>query len=122
MRDQDQSTPSPGDAFDLAFLHEGDCPEDEPLAATFVHLHPARLGVAAVPTAARDAAYRLDREQQPCGLALRRGRWLRHSRRRGRRRSSEPRRIQALTELPEAPRAVRRLPWTRLRRGASATA
>jgi hypothetical protein len=54
-----------------AVVREGDRPEDEPPAATFVHLHPARLAAAAVPIAARDAAYRLDREQDPRGFALR---------------------------------------------------
>jgi hypothetical protein len=54
-----------------AVVREGDRPEDEPPAATFVHLHPARLAAAAVPVAARDAAYRLDREQDPRGFALR---------------------------------------------------
>jgi hypothetical protein len=42
-------------------------------AATFVHLHPARLASAAVPIAARDAAYRLDRAASPRGFALRHG-------------------------------------------------
>jgi hypothetical protein len=54
-----------------AVVREGDRPEDEPPAATFVHLHPARLAAAAVPIAARDAAYRLDRDQDPRGFALR---------------------------------------------------
>jgi hypothetical protein len=54
-----------------AVVREGDRPEDEPPAATFVHLHPARLATAAVPIAARDAAYRLDREADPRGFALR---------------------------------------------------
>jgi hypothetical protein len=46
-------------------------PEDEPPAATFVHLHPARLVTAAVPIAGRDGVYRLDREPDPRGFALR---------------------------------------------------
>jgi hypothetical protein len=54
-----------------AVVREGDRADDEPPAATFVHLHPARLAVAAVPVAARDAVYRLDREQDPRGFALR---------------------------------------------------
>jgi hypothetical protein len=54
-----------------AVVREGDRPEDEPPAATFVHLHPARLAAAAVPVAARDAAFRLDREQDPRGFPLR---------------------------------------------------
>jgi hypothetical protein len=54
-----------------AVVREGDRPEDEPPAATFVHLHPARLAAAAVPIAARGAAYRLDRVQDPRGFPLR---------------------------------------------------
>jgi hypothetical protein len=54
-----------------AVVREGYRPEDEPPAATFVHLHPSRLAAAAVPVAARDAVYRLDREQDPRGFALR---------------------------------------------------
>jgi hypothetical protein len=54
-----------------AVVRQGDRPEDEPPAATFVHLHPARLAAAAVPIAARDPAFRLDREQNPRGFALR---------------------------------------------------
>jgi hypothetical protein len=54
-----------------AVVRDGDRPDDEPPAATFVHLHPARLAAAAVPIAARDAAYRLDRDQDPRGFALR---------------------------------------------------
>jgi hypothetical protein len=54
-----------------AVVREGDRPEEEPSAATFVHLHSAWLAVAAVPVAARDAVYRLDREQDPRGFALR---------------------------------------------------
>jgi hypothetical protein len=54
-----------------AVVREGDRPEEEPPAGTFVHLHPARLAVVAVPIAARDAAYRLDREPDPREFALR---------------------------------------------------
>jgi hypothetical protein len=54
-----------------AVVREGQRPEDEPPAATFIHLHPARLVTAAVPIAARDAVYRLDREPDPRGFALR---------------------------------------------------
>ena len=53
-----------------AVVREGDRPEDESPAATFVHLHSARLAAAAVPVAARDAVYRLGREQDPRGFAL----------------------------------------------------
>jgi hypothetical protein len=44
-------------------VREGDHSDDEQPAGTFVHLHPAGLATAAVPIAARDAAYRLDRER-----------------------------------------------------------
>jgi hypothetical protein len=54
-----------------AVMREGNRPEDEPPAATFVHLQPARLATAAVPIAARDAVYRLDRDPDPRGFALR---------------------------------------------------
>ena len=54
-----------------AVVRDGGRPEDEPPAATFVHLHPARLATAAVPIAARDAAYRLDCEADPQGFPLR---------------------------------------------------
>jgi hypothetical protein len=53
-----------------AVVREGEPPDADP-AATFVHLHPARLAAAAVPIAARDPAYRLGREQDPRGFALR---------------------------------------------------
>ena len=53
-----------------AVVRHGDPPDHEP-AATFVHLHPARLATAALPIAARDGAYRLDREPDPRGFALR---------------------------------------------------
>jgi hypothetical protein len=54
-------------------------PADEAPAATFVHLHPARLATAAVPIAARDGVFRLDREPDPRGFALRRhGRLVGH--------------------------------------------
>jgi hypothetical protein len=53
-----------------AVVREGDRPDESP-AATFVHVHPARLAAAAVPVAARDAAYRLGREQDPRGFPLR---------------------------------------------------
>jgi hypothetical protein len=52
-------------------FREGGRLEAEPPAATYVHLHPARLATAAIPIAARDAAYRLDREPDPRGFALR---------------------------------------------------
>jgi hypothetical protein len=55
-----------------AVVRQGDRPDDEPPAATLVHLHPARLAAAAVPIAARDVADRLDREPDPRGFALRR--------------------------------------------------
>jgi hypothetical protein len=62
-----------------AVVREGERPEDEPPVAAFVHLHPARLATAAVPIAARDPAYRLDREPDPRGFALRQdGRVLGH--------------------------------------------
>jgi len=54
-----------------AVVREGERPEDVPPAATFVHRHPAQLVTAAVPIAARDALYRLDREPDPRGFALR---------------------------------------------------
>jgi len=54
-----------------AVVREGERPEDEPPAATFVHLHPARLVTAAVPIVGRDGVYRLDREPDPRGFALR---------------------------------------------------
>jgi hypothetical protein len=60
-------------AVPWAVVREGDRPDDEPPAATFVHLHPARLATAAVAIAARDAAYRLDREPDPRGFAVRQG-------------------------------------------------
>jgi hypothetical protein len=53
-----------------AVVREGEPTDDEP-AATFVHLHPARLAAAAVPLAARDAAYRLDPAHTARGFALR---------------------------------------------------
>ena len=53
-----------------AVVRNGDRPE-EPPAATFVHLHPARLTTAAIPITGRDAVYRLDREPDPRGFALR---------------------------------------------------
>jgi hypothetical protein len=56
-----------------AVVRAGGRPDIEPPAATFVHLHPARLASAAVPIAARDAAYRLDRAASPRGFALRHG-------------------------------------------------
>jgi hypothetical protein len=55
-----------------AVVREGGRPDTEPPAATFIHLHPARLATAAVPVAARDTVYRLDREPGPSGFALRR--------------------------------------------------
>jgi hypothetical protein len=55
-----------------AVVREGGRPDDEAAAATFVHLHPARLASAAVPVAGRDGAYRLDREPDSRGFALRR--------------------------------------------------
>jgi hypothetical protein len=55
-----------------AVVREGEAADTEP-AATFIHLHPARLAAAAVPIAARDAVYRLDRDASPCGFALRHG-------------------------------------------------
>jgi hypothetical protein len=54
-----------------AVVRAGDRPEDEPPAATFVHLHSARLATAAVPITARDGLYRLEREADPRGFALR---------------------------------------------------
>jgi hypothetical protein len=54
-----------------AVVREGGRPDAEPPAATFVHLHPARLATAALPIAARDGVYRLDREPDPRGFALR---------------------------------------------------
>jgi hypothetical protein len=54
-----------------AVVHEGEPADSEP-AATFVHLHPARLAAAAVSLTARDAAYRLDSAQTARGFALRR--------------------------------------------------
>jgi hypothetical protein len=54
-----------------AVVREGGRADDEPPAATFVHLHPARLATAALPIAARDGVYRLDREPDPGGFALR---------------------------------------------------
>jgi hypothetical protein len=52
-------------------VRQSDRPEDEPPAATLVHLHPARLAAAAVPITARDASFRLGRDQDPRGFALR---------------------------------------------------
>jgi hypothetical protein len=54
-----------------AVVREGDRPDAEPPAGTFVHLHPARLTAAAVPIAGRDGVFRLDREPDPRGFALR---------------------------------------------------
>jgi hypothetical protein len=54
-----------------AVVREGDRPDAEPPAATFVHLHPARLATAALPVASRDGVYRLDRDPDPRGFALR---------------------------------------------------
>jgi hypothetical protein len=54
-----------------AVVREGERPEDEPSAATFVHRRPAQLVTAAVPIAARDGVYRLDREPDPRGFPLR---------------------------------------------------
>jgi hypothetical protein len=66
----------PGSGLDetgpWAVVRQGGRPDAEPPAATFVHLHPAQLATAAVPIAARDAAYRLDRDPDPRGFALRR--------------------------------------------------
>jgi hypothetical protein len=56
-----------------AVVREGDRPDAEPPAGTFVHLHPARLATAAVPIAGRDGVFRLDREPDPRGFALRQG-------------------------------------------------
>lgn len=53
-----------------AVVREADPADAEP-AATFVHLHPARLAAAAVPIAARDAPYRLDPNPTARGFALR---------------------------------------------------
>jgi hypothetical protein len=63
----------PCEAEPWAVVRAGGRPEAEPPAATFVHLHPARLASAALPIAARDAAYRLDRTASPRGFALRHG-------------------------------------------------
>ncbi len=54
-----------------AVVREGGRPDDDPAVANFVHLHPVRLSTAAVPIAARDAGYRLDRQPDPRGFALR---------------------------------------------------
>jgi hypothetical protein len=62
---------APCKAEPWSVVRAGGRPDAEPPAATFVHLHPARLVTAAVPIAARDAAYRLDREFDPRGFALR---------------------------------------------------
>jgi hypothetical protein len=53
-----------------AVVREGDPPDADP-AATFIHPHPARLAAAAVPIAARDAAYRLDPARSARGFPLR---------------------------------------------------
>jgi hypothetical protein len=61
----------PCDAEPWAVVRAGGRSDAEPPTATFVHLHPARLVTAALPIAARDAAYRLDRDPDPRGFALR---------------------------------------------------
>jgi hypothetical protein len=54
-------------------VREGDRPDDEPSAATFLHPHLAQLAAAAVPIAAREPSYRLDADQDPLGFALHHG-------------------------------------------------
>jgi hypothetical protein len=61
----------PYDAEPWAVVREGGRPDAETPAGTFLHLHPARLASAALPIAARDAGFRLDREPDPRGFALR---------------------------------------------------
>jgi hypothetical protein len=69
----------PCEAEPWAVVREGGRPDAEPPAATFVHLHPAQLVTAALPIASRDGAYRLDREPDPRGFALRQdGRFVGH--------------------------------------------